>query len=73
MAQLADRVRHVERLKAEKAITQKYHKREKVAYIGSDESNQEFNKAFGDVETKQVDIAELKSGPPSNALLLLKR
>ena len=29
MAQLADRVRHVERLKAEKARTQKYHKREK--------------------------------------------
>jgi len=33
MVQLADRVRHVERLKAEKARTQKYHTREKVSYI----------------------------------------
>ena len=64
MAQLADRVRHVERLKDETARTQKYHKREKVAYIGSEESNQEFDIAFGDVETKEVDTAELKPGPP---------
>jgi len=33
MAQLADRVRHVERLKAEKARTQKHFRKEKVAYI----------------------------------------
>ena len=64
MAQLADRVRHVERLRAEKAITQKYHKREKVAYIESNASNQEFDIAFGDVKTKEVDIADLKPGPP---------
>jgi len=64
MAQLADKVRHVERLNAEKARTQKYHKREKIAYIGSDESNQEFDIALGDVETKEVDIAKLKSEPP---------
>jgi len=61
---LVDRVRHVERLKAEKARTQKYHKREKVAYISSNESNQEFDIAFGDVATKEVDIAELKPWPP---------
>jgi len=70
MAQLADRVQHVERLKAEKAITQKYHKREKISYIGSDEGNQEFDIAFGDVETKEVDIAELKPGPPYTCKLL---
>ena len=64
MAQLADRVRQVEWLRAEKAITQKYHKREKVAYIGLDERNQEFDITFGDVETKEVDIAELRPGPP---------
>jgi len=46
MAQLAYRVRHVERLRAEKARTQKYHKREKVAYVESNESNQEFDIAF---------------------------
>ena len=64
MAQLADRVRHVERLKAEKARTQKYHKREKVAYIGPDESNLEFDIAFGGVETRKVDFAELNLDPP---------
>jgi len=63
MAKLADRVRHVERLKVG-ARTRKYHKREKVSYISSDESNQEFDIAFGDVKTKEVDIAELKPGPP---------
>jgi hypothetical protein len=63
MTQLADRVRHVERLRAEKAITQKYHKREKVAYIESNERNQEFDIAFGNVKTKEVDIAELRPGP----------
>jgi len=64
MTHLADRVRYVERLKAKKARSQKYHKREKVSYIGSDESNQEFDIGFGDIETKEADIAELKSGPP---------
>jgi len=53
MAQLVDRVRHVKRQKVEKARTRKYHKREKFAYIGSDESNQEFDIAFGDVEIKK--------------------
>jgi len=33
MAQLANRVRHVEILRTEKPRTQKYHKREKVAYV----------------------------------------
>ena len=64
IAKLADRVRHVERLKSEKARTQKYHRREKVFYIGSDESNQEFDIAFGDVEIKEVEISEHKPGPP---------
>jgi hypothetical protein len=64
MAQLADRVRHIEILKAEKARTQKHFRKGKVAYIASDESNQEFDIAFGDVEIEEVDIAELKSGPP---------
>jgi len=50
MAQLADRVRHVKRLKAEKARTQRYHKRENVAYVESNGSDQEFNIDFVDVE-----------------------
>ncbi|KEH17010.1 hypothetical protein MTR_0054s0250 [Medicago truncatula] len=56
MAQLVDRVRHVERLKAENARTHK-HFREMVAYIASDESNQEFDIAFGDVEIKELQKA----------------
>jgi len=62
MAQLVDRVQHVERLRAEKARTQKYHKREKVAYVESNESDQEFDIAFGDVERGKVNITELKLG-----------
>jgi len=38
MAQLFDRVRQVERVKAEKARTHKY-KREKVAYVGTNDSD----------------------------------
>jgi len=64
MAQLADKVRHVERLKAEKARTQKHFRKEKVSFVSSEESNQEFDIAFGDVGIKEVDIAELKLGPP---------
>ena len=64
MAQLADRVRHVERLKAKKARTQKHFRKEKVAFVASEESNQEFDIDFGDVEIKEVDTAELKPGPP---------
>ena len=70
MAQLANRVRHVERLKAEKARTQKHFKKEKVAFVSSEESNQEFDMAFGDVEIKEVVIAELKPGPPYTCKLL---
>jgi hypothetical protein len=61
---LADRVQHVERLKVEKARTQKHFRKENVAFVASEESNQEFDIAFGDVEIKEVDIAELKLGPP---------
>jgi len=46
MAQLANRVRHVERLRAEKAKTLKYHQKEKVANVESNESDQEFDIAI---------------------------
>ena len=64
MAQLANRVRHVGRLRAKKARTHKYHKREKVAYVESNESDKEFDISFGDVKRREVDIAELRPGPP---------
>jgi len=63
MAQLADRVRQVERLKAEKARTHKY-KREKVSYIEANESDQELYIDFEDVEDSVVNVDELKLGPP---------
>jgi len=69
MAQLADRVRQVERLKAEKARTQKF-KREKVAYVETNESDQEFDIAYEDVENGDVNLAELKPWPPYTCKVL---
>jgi len=69
MTQLANRVPQVERLRSEKAITHKY-KREKVAYVDTNESNQEFNVAFEDVEDGEVNVAELKFGPPYTCKML---
>jgi hypothetical protein len=43
MAQLANRVRQVERLKAEKARTNKFPKKEKVAYVDAGDSDPEFD------------------------------
>jgi len=47
---LVDRVRQVERLEAEKARTHIYHKRENVAYVETNDNDQEFNIAFEDDE-----------------------
>ena len=41
MAQLADRVRQVERLKAEKARANKSHRKERVAYVEANIDEQE--------------------------------
>ncbi|WJX39866.1 hypothetical protein P8452_27373 [Trifolium repens] len=70
MAQLADRVRQVERLKAEKARNSKYHKKEKVAYVETQDSDQEYEISYEDVEQGEIDLAELKPGPPYTCKLL---
>ncbi|WJX88906.1 hypothetical protein P8452_70946 [Trifolium repens] len=70
MAQLADRVRRVERLKAEKARNSKYHKKEKVAYVETHDSDQEYDISYEDVEQGEIDLAELKPGPPYICKLL---
>ncbi|WJX34091.1 hypothetical protein P8452_22239 [Trifolium repens] len=70
MAQLADRVRQVERLRAEKARNSKYHKKEKVAYVETHDSDQEYDISYEDVEQGEVDLAELKPGPPYTCKLL---
>jgi len=70
MAQLADRVRQVERLKAEKARTNRFPKREKVAYIEAGNNNPEFDWGSDTVEDSEINLAELKDGPPYTCKLL---
>ncbi|WJX12400.1 hypothetical protein P8452_02908 [Trifolium repens] len=70
MAQLADRVRQVERLRAEKARNSKFHKKEKVAYIETYESENEFDDDQEYMENNEVNIAELKPGPPYTCKML---
>ena len=62
MTQLDDRVRQVKRLKVEKAITNKYHKREKIAYVEVDG----YPLDIGDecVKESEVNMDELKPRPP---------
>ncbi|XP_050889499.1 uncharacterized protein LOC127094751 [Lathyrus oleraceus] len=68
MAQLVDRVRQVEHLKAGKSRTNKYHKKEKVTYIEEDD----YISDVGDdcSEEGEVSMAELKPGPPYMCKLL---
>ncbi|WJX20372.1 hypothetical protein P8452_09935 [Trifolium repens] len=70
MAQLADRVRQVERLRAEKVRNSKFHKKEKVAYIETCESENEFDDGQDYMENNEVNIAELKPGPPYTCKML---
>ena len=69
MAQLADRVRQVERLRAEKARPHKY-RREKVAYIDTNESDQELDIAYEDIKDGEVNVVELKPEPPYTCKML---
>jgi len=70
MAQLADRVRQVEKLKAEKAKTIRYVKKEKIAYIDTYDSDLEFDSGSDAVEENEINLAELKDGPPNVCKLL---
>ncbi|XP_050910059.1 uncharacterized protein LOC127123926 [Lathyrus oleraceus] len=70
MAQLADRVRQVERLKAEKARANKSYKKERVAYVEvEDEESEISNDPYG-LEEFEIDLAELKEAPPYACKLL---
>ena len=55
MAQLADRVRQVERLKAEKAMVFKNNKKERVSYVETEEAED-----YPEFEEVKIDLAELK-------------
>lgn len=68
MEQLADRVYQVEHLKVEKARVNKYHKKQKVAYIDA----YDYVSDVGDdcSEEGEVNMAELKPGLPYVCKLL---
>lgn len=60
MSQLLDMVLHVEHLKAEKARSSKYHKKEKIAYVEVDEIDNLFDTNNGFFKENEVNMAELK-------------
>jgi len=64
MAQLTDRVRQIERLKAERARTNRFPKKEKIAYVDTYNSDPEFNWGSDTVEDNEINLAELTDGPP---------
>ncbi|KEH17474.1 hypothetical protein MTR_0013s0330 [Medicago truncatula] len=70
MAQLAVRVRQVERLKAEKARTNRFPRKEKVAYIDTGDNDPEFDWGFDTLKDNEINLAELKDGPPYTCKLL---
>jgi hypothetical protein len=70
MAQLADRVRQVERLKSEKARNTKFHKKEKIAYVGNYDSDNDYDFEGEEAEENEIHLAELKPGPPYTCKLL---
>ncbi|XP_045810023.1 uncharacterized protein LOC123904395 [Trifolium pratense] len=70
MTQLADRVRQVERLKAKKARSSKFHKKEKIAYVETIDDDDEYCVNYEDVDDNEVNVAELKPGPPYTCKLL---
>ncbi|PNX94480.1 hypothetical protein L195_g017656, partial [Trifolium pratense] len=58
MAQLADRVRQVERLKIEKARTSKFQKKEKVAYVETYEDDNEYEINYEDIDESEKALNE---------------
>lgn len=70
MTQLPDGVQQVERHKAEKARTNKLSKKENVAYVDTDDIESEFDLNFDDVKNSEVNLADLKLGPPFTCKVL---
>src|ERR1044072_874959 len=64
MAQLAGRVRQVERLKAEKFKFKKNLKKDKIAYVEPEDYESDFDQEVEYVDESEVNLAELKPGPP---------
>src|ERR1044072_130131 len=64
MAQLAGRVRQVERLKAEKFKFKKNFKNDKVAYVEAEDYESDFDQESEYIDENEVNLAELKPGAP---------
>lgn len=60
MAQLDDRVRYIEHLKAGKTKTGRYHKKEKVSYITIDGCSSDDEEL---IDESEVNMVELNPGP----------
>lgn len=70
MAQMANKVWQVERLKAEKARSSKYHKKEKVAYVEVGEIKNLYDVDCEYILESEVNMIELKQRPPYICKLL---
>lgn len=70
MAQLADRVRQVERLKAEKAKANKNNRKDRITYVELGNDELETYGEHVDFDEGEIDLAELKKGPPYSCKVL---
>ncbi|XP_050908741.1 uncharacterized protein LOC127122445 [Lathyrus oleraceus] len=70
MSQLADRVRQVERLKTKKDRANKNNRRERVAYFDLDGDDHKTYSDFLDFDEREINLAELKQGPPYSCKVL---
>ncbi|PNX67173.1 hypothetical protein L195_g055483 [Trifolium pratense] len=75
MSQLADRVRQIERLKAEKFRNSKFQKKKEITFIDSygNEIDYEVDDEYSEFEDSDVNVAELKLGPPYTCSAFTKR
>ncbi|XP_045807593.1 uncharacterized protein LOC123901479 [Trifolium pratense] len=70
MSQLADRVRQLEKLKAEKFRNSKFQKKKEINFVDSYDSDYDDDTEYSDFDESEVNVAELKSGPPYTCKLL---
>ncbi|WJX84315.1 hypothetical protein P8452_66904 [Trifolium repens] len=64
MSQLADRVRQIERLKAEKARNSRFQKKKEVNLVEFFDDDYEDSDECQEYDESEVNVAELKPGPP---------
>ncbi|XP_050876029.1 uncharacterized protein LOC127079691 [Lathyrus oleraceus] len=70
IAQLVDRVRQVEHLKAEKARANKNNRKDRITYVELGDDEPETYGDQVDFDKSEIDLAELKQGPPYSCKVL---